>query len=207
LALKYYYFLETTLDGIPVVVTRTGWTGEVGFEVYLRDGSRGDDLWERIMEAGKPHNMRPTGPSDIRRIEAGILNWGADITLKDNVYEVGLEWLIDADKEAGYVGKDALARIKQQGVRRKLVGIEIEGDPVQFNTSRWDVRAGDQSIGYVTSAIWSPRLEKNLAYAMLPTSHTSIGSRVDVDVPNAGRRQATVVQKPFVDPKKEIPKA
>jgi glycine cleavage system aminomethyltransferase T len=71
LALRYYYFLETDLDGIPVVVTRTGWTSEVGYEIYLRDGSRGDELWERIMEAGRPFNIRPTGPSDIRRIEGG----------------------------------------------------------------------------------------------------------------------------------------
>ena len=76
LGLKYYHFIETTLDEIPVVVTRTGWTGEVGYEIYLRDGSRGDELWERIMAAGRPYDIRPTGPSDIRRIEAGILNWG-----------------------------------------------------------------------------------------------------------------------------------
>jgi hypothetical protein len=69
--LRYYYFLETDLDGIPVVVTRTGGTSEVGYEIYLRDGSRGDELWERIMEAGRPFNIRPTGPSDIRRIEGG----------------------------------------------------------------------------------------------------------------------------------------
>src|SRR5262245_36948237 len=94
LKLPYYYFLETNLDGIPVVVTRTGGTGEVGYEIYLRDGSRGVELWERVMEAGKPHNIKPTGPSDIRRIEAGILNWGADMTLETNPYEVGLGWLV-----------------------------------------------------------------------------------------------------------------
>src|SRR6185503_9479036 len=134
LGLKYYWFLETKLDGIPVVVTRTGWSGEVGYEIYLRDGSRGDALWERIMQAGKPHDIHPTGPSDIRRVEAGILNWGADMTLEDNVYQAGLEWLIDEGKNSDYIGRDALRRIKQEGVSRKLVGIEIAGDPVQFNT-------------------------------------------------------------------------
>jgi aminomethyltransferase len=138
--LPYYHFLETTLDGIPVVVTRTGWSGEVGYEVYLRDGSRGDELWERIMAAGKPYNMRPTGPSDIRRIEAGILNWGADITLENNVYEVGLERLVDEAKAGDYVGRDALRRIKAGGVGRKLVGVEIAGDPIEFNLTKWPVR-------------------------------------------------------------------
>lgn len=207
LGLKYYWFLETKLDGIPVVVTRTGWSGEVGYEVYLRDGSRGDELWERIMEAGKPHGIHPTGPSDIRRVEAGILNWGADMTLEDNVYQAGLEWLIDQDKSADYIGKAALARIKQEGVTRKLVGIEIAGEPLAFNPAKWPVSAGGKTVGRVTSAIWSPRLKKNLGYAMLPSSLTAVGSEVQVQIPGAGSRSARVVVKPFVDPKKEIPKA
>ena len=207
LGLKYYWFLETKLDGIPVVVTRTGWSGEVGYEIYLRDGSRGDELWERIMQAGKPHDIHPTGPSDIRRVEAGILNWGADMTLEDNVYQAGLEWLIDEGKSSDYVGRDALRRIKQEGVTRKLVGIEIAGDPVPFNTSKWPVSAGGQPVGRVTSAIWSPRLKKNIGYAMLPSAHSAIGTVVSVTLPGAGERQATVVPKPFIDPKKEIPKS
>jgi glycine cleavage system T protein len=207
LGLKYYWFLETKLDGIPVVVTRTGWSGEVGYEIYLRDGSRGDELWERIMQAGKPHQIHPTGPSDIRRVEAGILNWGADMTLEDNVYEAGLEWLIDEGKSTDYIGRAALQRIKQQGVTRKLVGIEIAGEPIQFNTSKWPVSVGGKQVGRVTSAIWSPRLKKNLGYAMLPIALSQPGSEVQVEVPGAGTRSARVVVKPFVDPKKEIPKS
>lgn len=206
LKLAYYWFLETSLDGIPVVVTRTGWSGEVGYEVYLRDGSRGDDLWERIMEAGRPFDIRPTGPSDIRRIEAGILNWGADMGLDDNVYQVGLDWLVDDDKAGNYIGKDALRRIKADGVERKLVGIEIEGDRIDFNSSKWPVSANGGAVGRVTSAIWSPRLKKNIGYAMVPTAHAALGSTLRVDAPGFGPRKATVVKKPFVDPKKEIPK-
>ena len=108
--MRYYYFLETDLDGVPVVVTRTGWTSEVGYEIYLRDASRGDELWERIMEAGRPFNIRPTGPSDIRRIEGGILNHGTDITLDTNPYEVALDRLVDLDKDAEFLGWEALGR-------------------------------------------------------------------------------------------------
>jgi glycine cleavage system aminomethyltransferase T len=207
LQLRYYYFLETSLDGIPVVVTRTGWSGEVGYEIYLRDGSRGDELWERIMEAGRPHEIRPTGPSDIRRIEAGILNWGADITLDDNVYQVGLEWLIDDHKSADYIGREALRRIKTEGVTRRLVGIEIEGDRLDFNSAKWPVTVNGKPVGRVTSAIWSPRLEKNIGYAMLPAAQAALGSVVSVAIPAVGERKATVVPKPFVDPKKDIPKS
>ncbi|MCI0434930.1 MAG: glycine cleavage system protein T [Gemmatimonadetes bacterium] len=205
--LRYYWFLETSLDGIPVVVTRTGWTGEVGYEIYLRDGSKGDALWERIMEAGKSHRIRPTGPSDIRRIEAGILNWGADITLEDNLFHVGLEWMIDEKKTADFIGRDALRRIAREGVTRKLAGIRIEGDPIPFNATRWPVTRDDTRIGRVTSAIWSPRLEQNIGYAMVPIAHAALGERFDVLVGGNERRPAVVVEKPFVDPRKEIPKS
>lgn len=206
LKLGYYWFMDTALDGIPVVVTRTGWTGEVGYEIYLRDGSRGDDLWERVMAAGKPHDIRPTGPSDIRRIEAGILNWGADMTLENNVYELGLERLVDENKSGDYIGRDALRRIKAGGVARQLVGVEIGGDPIEFNTTKWPVRAGGAVVGHVTSAIHSPRLKRNIAYAWVPVAHASLGTRLAVAAPG-GERPATVVAKPFVDPEKAIPKS
>ncbi len=204
--LSYYWFLETSLDGIPVVVTRTGWSGEVGYEIYLRDGSRGEALWERIMEAGKPHGIRPTGPSDIRRIEAGILNWGADITLDNNPYEVGLERLVHEDKPADYIGRDALRRIKAAGVQRKLAGVEIAGDRIEFNTTRWPVLAGGRPVGHITSAIHSPRLKKNIGYAMVPLAHAAPGTRLAVAVTGVDERPAVVVPKPFVDPTKTIPK-
>jgi aminomethyltransferase len=206
LKLPYYYFLETKLDTIPVIVTRTGWTGEVGYEIYLRDGSRGAELWERVMEAGKPHKIKPTGPSDIRRIEAGILNWGADMTLENNPYEVGLSWLIDEDKKANYMGKEALAKIKAAGVTRKLVGVEIAGAAIDFNATKWPVRKDGQTIGRITSAIHSPRLGKNIGYAMVPIAHAAVGTKLQVEMPG-GAREATVVNKPFVDPKKDIPKS
>jgi len=204
--LRYYWFLETKLDGIPVVVTRTGWTGEVGYEVYLRDGSRGDELWERIMAAGKPHNIRPTGPSDIRRVEAGILNWGADMTIANNVYEVGLDYLVDESKSADYIGRGALKRIKSEGVKQKLAGIEIEGPRIEMNAVRWAVAANGTGAGQVTSAVYSPRLKKNIGYAMLPTSQSALQTRLTVNIPGVGERKTTVVPRPFVDPGKEIPK-
>jgi aminomethyltransferase len=204
--LRYYWFLETQLDGIPLVVTRTGWTGEVGYEVYLRDASRGDELWERIMEAGRPSNIRPTGPSDIRRVEAGILNWGADMALGNNVYEVGLDYLVDEGKSADYIGRDALKRVKAEGVVRKLAGVEIEGPRIEMNAVAWRVEAGGQAVGSVTSAVYSPRLKKNIGYAMLPVAQSSLGTSLRVTIPEVGERRATVVPRPFIDPKKEIPK-
>jgi len=206
LDLGYYYFLETKVDGIPVIVTRTGWTAEVGYEVYLRDATRGDDLWEKIIETGRPYNLRPTGPSDIRRIEGGILNYGADMTINENPYEVGLGWLVDEGKKADFLGKAALKKIKKQGVKRKLIGVEIDGTPIDFNMTKWPVQADGKTVGRITSAIYSPRLKRNLGYAMVPVKLAKLGTTLTVVHPT-GPRKATVVKKPFVDPTKEIPKS
>ena len=206
LDLHYYGFFEAKLDGIPVVVTRTGWTGEVGYEIYLRDGSRGVELWERIMAAGAPYEIRPTGPSDIRRIEAGLLNYGADMTLDNNPYEVGLDRLVELDKDAGFTGREALRRIKAEGVKRKLVGVEIQGDPLDLNESAWPVRSGAATIGTATSVVYSPRLKRNIGYAMVPVTHAALETEMEVET-TLGPAKAIVVTMPFIDPKKAIPRS
>jgi glycine cleavage system T protein len=207
LQLPYYSFMEAKLDGIPVLVTRTGWSAEVGYEIYLRDGSRGGDLWDRVMAAGKPHNIRPIGPSELRRIEAGILNYGSDMTLQDNPFEVGLGWLVDLDKRSDFVGKAALKRIKKEGVRKKLVGVEIHGPKIHSWLSEpWPVRAKGKPIGRLTAMTYSPRLQKNVGYAMVPIEHAKLGTRLTIGTPK-GDRDATVVRRPFVDPGKDLPKS
>ena len=207
LELKYYFFLETHLDDAPVIVTRTGWSGELGYEIYLRDSDRGVELWERVMEAGKPFDIAPTGPSDIRRVEAGILNYGADMTLEDNPYEVGLGWMVELDQKLDFIGREALKRIKHEGIKRKLVGVEIEGERIEFNMTKWPVSVGDAPIGRITSAIYSPRLGKNIGYANVLVDYAELGTELTILIPVADERKATVVPKPFVDPGKKIPNA
>ena len=205
-SLAYYFFTPIDLDGIPLLVTRTGWTAEIGYELYLLDASRGPDLWDAVLKAGKRYNIRPTGPSDIRRIEAGILNYGADMTIENNPYEVDLDRLVDLNKTDDFVGKAALQRIKEAGPTRKLVGIEIHGKPIEFNTTKWAVRARGKAVGRVTSAIHSPRLKKNIGYAIVPIEDADVGIELEIAHPD-GRRTATVVKKPFIDPAKAIPKS
>jgi glycine cleavage system aminomethyltransferase T len=206
LDLRYYWFSRTEVDGIPVIVTRTGWTSEVGYEVYLLDPARGVDLWDRIMEAGRPHDIRPTGPSDIRRIEGGIFNYRADMDWTNNPFELGLDRLVDLDTDAEFMGKDALRRIRDQGVRRRIVGVEIDGARLEMNATKWPVRSDGETIGTVTSAIHSPRLEKNIGFAWVPVERSELGTVLRVDTAD-GEREATVVQMPFVDPGKQIPKS
>ncbi len=207
LDLPYYHFLEAKVDGIPVIVTRTGWSAEVGYEIYLRDGGRGADLWEKVLAAGKPFDIRPTGPSEARRIEAGILNCPSDINLGTNPFEVGLGWQVEEGKKADFVGKKALARIRNEGPKRKLVGVEIGGPPLSgWVPEYWPVTTGHKAVGTLTAGAFSPRLEKNIGYAMVPIRHAKLGTKLTVVTP-MGERPATVVKKPFIDPRKEIPKS
>ena len=200
--LGYYHFFKAQLEGIAVIVTRTGWTGELGYELYLLDPGRGVDLWNRVMETGKRYNIAPSGPSDIRRIEAGILNYGIDMTLDNNPYEVGLERLVNLDKKADFVGREALKKISTQQVSRRLVGVEIGGTPMEMNMTRYPVRSG----GFITSCVHSPRLAKNIGYAMVPVEYSAAGTRLEVQAPDGGR-SAVVVPMPFIDPKKAIAKS
>ena len=208
--LKYYWLREVELDGIPLVVSRTGWSSELGYELYLRDSSRGDELWERIMAAGQPFGLKPGHTSSIRRIEGGMLSYHADADINTNPFELGLDRLVNLDIEADFIGKAALRRLKEQGITRKQVGLIIEGEPLKGpNTSYWAVRKSGQTIGKVTSAVYSPRLKQNIALAMLSVEHAILGEEVEVVnrtglVNEAGTERATIVERPFYDPQKKL---
>jgi aminomethyltransferase len=206
LELKYYFWTEAKIAGAPVVITRTGWTSEVGFEVYLTDTSKGTEVYEAIMEAGQEFNVKPTGPSDIRRIEGAIFNWGADMTYENNPIEMGLDRLIAWDlADDASISIAALRRIRDAGVSQRINGVEMDGDPFPgLNNVKWAVTDGGSRIGKVTSAIYSPRLERNIGFAWLPTERSELGQRVTVES-EWGTRGGTVVEMPFVDPNKQIP--
>jgi len=206
LDLKYYWWRRAEIRGIPVVITRTGWTSEVGYEIYLLDMSRGSELWEALMEVGRPFGVKPTGPSDIRRIEGGIFNWGADMTYENNAFEMGLQRLVDFDLgDDASISIAAYRRIKDAGVERRIVGVEIDGDPLPgLNDTKWQASRDGHVVGKVTSAIWSPRLERNVGYCWLPADIATEGTTVAVAT-QWGDRTATVVAMPFVDPDKRIP--
>ncbi len=204
LDLRYYWLREVELDGIPLIVSRTGWSSELGFELYLRDGARGEALWERIMATGAPLGLKPGHTSTIRRIEGAMLSYHADADIHTNPYELGLDRLVDLDMEAEFIGKEALRRIRDRGVNRLQVGLHIDGAPLaEPNTAFWPVRRGGVTVGKVTSAVHSPRLERNIALAMVSVDCAELGTRLQVATP-AGATEATVVERPFHDPKKRL---
>jgi glycine cleavage system aminomethyltransferase T len=205
--LPYYRCTETDVDGIPLVVSRTGWTGEVGYELYLRDGTRGGELWDRVMDAGREFEIRAIAPSDQRRMEAGIFNYGNDMDITNNPFEVtGLERLVELDNDNPFVSRAALERIAGEGVKRKLVGVRLDGPPLgMWLEDFWPVRSGGEEVGRLTSASYSPRLEFNMGYAWVPIELAATGRKLEVSSPD-GAIAAQVVALPFWDANKDVPK-
>ena len=202
--LKYYWLREYTLDGIPLIVSRTGWSSELGYEIYLRDGSKGNELYEKIMTAGKNYGLQPGHTSSIRRIEGGMLSYHADADINTNPYELGLDRLINLDSKVNFIGKEALKKIQQEGIKRIQVGLELECEPLKGpNTTFWSIQKEDEVIGKVTSAIYSPRLKKNIALAMIKINQSKIGNKLKIKT-NENEINCTVVEKPFFDPRKKI---
>ena len=207
--IPYYGLVHDTLNGRTVTISRTGFSAEVGFEIYLHDAMlEADNVWPHILEQGEEFGLSVIAPSHIRRLEAGILSYGQDMDIENNPYEVRLGWQVDLDKD-DFIGKDALAAIKREGVRQRLVGLRVGGEPIVWYNEDFylvkDVDSGDD-VGYVTSAFWSPSQQSNIALAVMPPTHWRRGTDVKVRLPKDGIVDARVVRVPFVDPTKERPK-
>ena len=202
--LKYYWLDHFELDGIPLVISRTGWSSELGYELYLLDGSQGEALWEKLMAVGEPMGLKPGHTSSIRRIEGGMLSYHADMDAHTNPFELGLDRLVDLEMPANFIGKAALKQVQQQGISRQQVGLELDGEPLPGpNTQFWPVAVNGEVIGKVTSAVYSPRLKKNIALAMVAIGHSAVGTACTVQL-TGETRSGTIVPKPFYDPKKQI---
>jgi glycine cleavage system aminomethyltransferase T len=204
LDLGYYHVVETELQGVPLLLSRTGWSGELGYEIYLKGREHGDWLWETIMAAGEEFGIAPAAPNTIRSIEGALYSYVSDIRREDNPYTIGLDRLVHLDKPADFLGREALQRIRAAGAHRRLVGIEIEGDPIGFNDSFWPVLNSGERVGHVSRCAWSPRLERNIGFANVPFQLTTVGTALSVESP-AGPRKACVVEAPWFPAQKEIP--
>lgn len=206
LDLKYYWFKRFTINGINLVVSRTGWSSELGYEIFLLNSKQGNDLYNHLMKIGEPMGLRPGHTSTIRRIEGGMLSYHADMTINTNPLELGLDKYVDLDKDFNFIGKEALISILDKGIDRKQVGIIIDDDPMLGpNTRFWDIYVDDSVVGKVTSAVYSPRLKKNIALGMIKVDYSNLGQVLTVDS-GTKKLHAVVTQKPFYDPNKSLTK-
>lgn len=194
--LKHFRFRETELDGMPILLARSGWSKQGGFELYLRDAGRGTELYNRVKDAGAPFGITPGAPSDVERVESGLLSYGADARFGVNPFEAGLGAFVDLERDDDFVGKAALQRIAKEGIRRRRVGFTIGGERIG-GISEWrDVRIGQEVVGTVTEAVYSPRLAMNIAVGMLSAEIADDERQLETDLGD-GRRTATVCKLPF----------
>jgi aminomethyltransferase len=202
--LGYYKAVETSLEEIPMVIARTGWSGELSYELYLQDRNLGNKLFELVYEAAKEFNGRVIAPNTIRTIEGGILSYGGDFGREHNPYTIGMGRLVDVDQETDFIGKEALKKIKENGLKEKLVGLELEGEPIiKAPENFWPVHnENHQKVGRVSRAFYSPRLKKNIALAIVDIDFSSEGTDINVATPN-GDLAAKVVKLPWFNAKKE----
>ena len=204
--LKYYRLKQIEFEKIPLVISRTGWSSELGYEIFLCDEKKGNILWNKIMDLGKPLGLKPGHTSTIRRVEGAMISYHADINSDNNPYEIGLERLINLDKKDDFIGKSALKKIKKNGVKNKLIGLIINCEPFKNpNNEFWEVILNEKIIGKVTSAVYSPRLKRNIALAMIDVNHAVVGSFLTVRI-NDNFVNCEQVTLPFYDPKKSLAK-
>ncbi len=196
LDLRYYWWMRSSVDGIDVVISRTGYSSELGYEVYLLGEARGGELWEILMTAGKPYGISPGSPNRIRRIEGGVLDYASDITPDENPLELGLDRLIAWDTD--FLGKAALEKVRDEGVRRRLIGLFLDGPALQKNNEhRWPVTSDGTKVGFVTNAVHSPRLHRNIAFAMIDVPFDANDTVLTVETVE-GARSAERTTLPFI---------
>jgi glycine cleavage system aminomethyltransferase T len=178
--LKYFWFRPAMLEGIPLLVARSGWSKQGGFELYLTDGSQGTRLWKLVKEAGRRWNIGPGTPNLHERVESGLLSYGGDTDERTNPFEVRLARYIDLDVPDEVIGIQALRRIQAEGPRRHQLGVVLEGDEPAVAGFRWyPIEVDDARVGDLTNCAWSFRLKKNIGFALI-SGQCSAGQRVTV---------------------------
>jgi len=191
--LGFYKFKEVNHEGIPMVIARMGYSRERCYELFLQDHSKGDELWDILWQAGQDLNISAGTPNIILRLEGGILSYLADVDRTNNPYEVGLDWMVDLDQEDDFIGKEALLEISLKGPAKKLMGAEIQGDPITvFNDEHWPVLIDGKTVGSMHALVYSPRLDKNICYTILDIEHAKSGQEIIISSPEKELMGTTV---------------
>jgi len=198
--LKYFWFRETSLQSIPLVLARSGWSRQGGFELYLCDGMRGQQLWDIVKTAGVAYAIGPGAPNDIERLESGLLSYGADAraqTRPANPFELGLDRLVDLDRDADFIGKQALLKVRADGVKRRLSGFVIEGKPVSGSQHAVTLQQDDSVVGSISEMAYSVRLQQNIAIGLVSNTVTDEATNLTVHIDD-NPRAASIARLPFI---------
>ena len=205
--LKYYWFKQFKFKNTQLIISRTGWSSELGYEIFLTDSTIGNQLYEHIMNIGEPMGLKPGHTSTIRRIEGGMLSYHADMTINTNPLELGMNKFIDLNGNFDFIGKNSLIKINKDGIKRKQVGLLLDISRMDGpNTRFWDIKYDNKIVGKLTSAVYSPRLEKNIALAMIDIDYSDLNQELIVNDGDCDFN-AIVVNTPFYDPNKSLTKS
>lgn len=197
--IKFFGCVETSLEDIPVVICRSGWSKQGGFELFLRDGSKGDQLWALVKTAGQAFGIGPGSPNHIERVESGLLSWGGDTTPDSNPFEANMGKYVDVDTPVNYIGKAALQRIAAEGPQRLFVGLILDGNaPSAWPLiERVPVMASGKVVGTLSAVVYSPRLGRTIGLAQIDRQTVDSGTPLLVQAPN-GVQGAVLSPLPFV---------
>jgi aminomethyltransferase len=197
-SLGYFRFRETELDGIPLLLARSGWSKQGGFELYLRDGARGTELWNRIAQAGAPYDIGPGSPNGTERVESGLLSFGGDTDAATNPFEVRLGKYVDLDAPDDTIGIRALRAIDASGAQRRQLGVVLDqGGRMGLHDRHSQVFKDDTPVGQMTTNTWSPRLEKNIGICLVWAGLVP-GDTVTVELPGGKRIEGEMCELPFL---------
>ena len=194
-AVKYYWFVEGELAGVPMIISRTGYTGEPGFELYFAN-EHALKVWDAVMEAGREFEIEPIGlgARDTLRLEKKMCLYGNDIDETTNPIEAGLSWITKLDK-GDFIGREALLKVKEEGPKRKLVAIVLEDQG--FPRKGYKILKDGKEIGQVTSGTVSPILNKGIALGYVTREFAKVGTELAIDI--RGRQiPAVIIKPPFV---------
>jgi len=196
--MRYFHFRETELDGIPLVLARSGWSKQGGFELYLSDGSRGTALWNTIREAGAPYDIGPGSPNHMERVENALLSFGGDTDAETNPFEVRMGKYVDLDAPDFVIGIRALWDVDREGPERHQLGVILDHDGrLTHHDLPSQVSRANAPAGKMTTNTWSPRLERNIGICLVSVG-LAAGDRVSVALPDGRHVAGTMCELPFI---------
>ncbi len=195
--IRFFKFGWIDVEGTRQLIARSGYSRQGGFEIYLQGGHLGPALWDAIWQAGQPHDITPGCPNLIERIEGGLFSYGNEMTRQNNPFEIGLGKFCSVDDSIDYIGREALQKIAADGVQREIRGVAFDGGPCPTCSRPWPVMVGEVQVGQVTSAIWSPRLKRNVGQSMIERAFWAPGQPVTVQSQDGASRPGEVSALPF----------
>jgi aminomethyltransferase len=197
--LRLFRFRETVLDGMPMVVMRSGWSHQDGFELFLQDAGRGTQLWNAVKRAGAPFGIGPGAPNDIERLESGLISYGADMRrqiIPANPFEMGFGNMVDLESGREFVGRDALLAIREKGVQRRRSGVIVGGAPVTNSQHAMPLFQAGKEVGIVSEIAYSRRLSKTIGVALVDTALPQDAAGLELELRD-GPRAVQLAGLPF----------